>query len=317
MFVSIIIPTYNGVHRVQKLLKTLEKQTYESFEILVIIDGSTDNSYNILRKFKTPLKNLKIIYQENKGRSGARNRGIGESQGDLLLFLDDDMIPIPQFIEQHASFHKAEQDSILVGGCSHGNESDALVDIYRRNTEEKWLVDKDLNRETNIIPIGIENFYFTTQNLSIPRKIFDEIQIFDEELRDSEDFDLFMRLHKLSVPIFLDKRAFAYHEDYRSLESYISRQREYILARKQLAQKRPEYVKTHPLAFERVNKQIPPLKLFISRFFVYGPFWKFWLNLFHKSKLVPQNSLFRIIDIIIYASSTCYLYRNNKVSGAI
>ena len=86
---SIIVPVYNVEKYIEKCLESILNQTYDNFEIIVINDGSTDNSKKILDNYKTN-KKIKIINQDNQGLSIARNNGLGAASGDYILFIDSD-----------------------------------------------------------------------------------------------------------------------------------------------------------------------------------------------------------------------------------
>ena len=86
---SIIVPVYNVENYVDKCIKSILNQTYKNYEVIIINDGSTDNSLNIINKYKNN-KKIKIITQKNKGLSNARNNGMKMATGDYLLFIDSD-----------------------------------------------------------------------------------------------------------------------------------------------------------------------------------------------------------------------------------
>ena len=89
---SIIIPTFNGASRIGNCLDSLVKQTAGgNVEILVVDDGSTDNTANVVRGYSS----VRLIPQANAGPASARNRGALEAQGKILLFTDDDCVPMP------------------------------------------------------------------------------------------------------------------------------------------------------------------------------------------------------------------------------
>ena len=111
--VSVIIPTYNGAHKVVKALKSLEHQTCQDFETIVVIDGSTDATLEVLKKTFFNLTSLKIIEQENGGRSKVRNKGVKESKSNFIIFMDDDMRFTPKVVEQHLFHHQRHANSIL------------------------------------------------------------------------------------------------------------------------------------------------------------------------------------------------------------
>ena len=88
--ISIIVPIYNTEKFLDKCLNSLVNQTYKNIEIILIDDGSTDNSLNICLDYQKKDNRIKVIHQENKGLSGARNRGFEESTGDYIWYIDSD-----------------------------------------------------------------------------------------------------------------------------------------------------------------------------------------------------------------------------------
>src|SRR4051812_14236148 len=87
-FFSVIIPAYNAANTIRKTLESLQKQTFKDFEILVVDDGSTDNTKEIVEQHST----VKYIYQNNAGPGKARNNGSKHASGEYLIFLDADDI---------------------------------------------------------------------------------------------------------------------------------------------------------------------------------------------------------------------------------
>lgn len=95
---SLIVPVYNTEKYIEKCLNSILNQSYKNYEIIVINDGSTDNSVQILDKYKSN-KKLKIINQKNKGLSEARNEGLKYISGDYILFVDSDDYIEPKLLE--------------------------------------------------------------------------------------------------------------------------------------------------------------------------------------------------------------------------
>ena len=96
--VSVIIPLYNKAHTIERTLRSVFSQTYTNFEVIIIDDGSTDGSTNIIKEeFKD--ERLKIIVQQNKGVSYARNVGIENAKGDYIAFLDADDEWLPYYLQ--------------------------------------------------------------------------------------------------------------------------------------------------------------------------------------------------------------------------
>jgi len=100
--ISVIIPLYNRVKTITKTLSSLQKQSYQDFEVIIINDGSADNSEKIVTKFLQENKSQQNYYffnQSNQGAPAARNRGFKESKGDFLLFCDADAVLEPDALE--------------------------------------------------------------------------------------------------------------------------------------------------------------------------------------------------------------------------
>src|SRR5689334_11983442 len=115
MEVSVIIPTYNGERKISRLLDALLRQTVKEFRVIVVVDGSKDNTVSILESYKSKFREFIVIVQENKGRATVRNRGAQAARSELLIFFDDDMEPFPDCVERHVNFQKKHEDSILCG----------------------------------------------------------------------------------------------------------------------------------------------------------------------------------------------------------
>lgn len=95
------MPVYNTANMLEKCLESIQLQTFDDFELILINDGSTDNSLEILYKFKQESNlRIKIINQQNSGAAMARNRGLEEAEGETVLFLDSDDYFVPQFLEK-------------------------------------------------------------------------------------------------------------------------------------------------------------------------------------------------------------------------
>src|SRR3990172_13226391 len=99
--ISVIIPTYNRAAYLAEALNSVISQTYKDFELIVVDDGSTDNTEEAVRRFTV---DIKYIYQKNQGVSAARNRGISESGGEFLSFLDSDDLWEKRKLEKQIDF---------------------------------------------------------------------------------------------------------------------------------------------------------------------------------------------------------------------
>lgn len=184
--ISIIIPVYNASKFLSNTLNFLELQSYKNFEIIIINDGSTDNSYEILKEFQTKNSNTVIYNQNNKGVSAARNKGIELSKGKFITFLDSDDYFSPYFLEKMLLRQKETNADLIYCGYNrvnssgkkqlmpcHFKEGNILIDYLDKNgyfhfsgmlINKKILIDNSINFE---IKCDIaEDLLFTVKLLS-------------------------------------------------------------------------------------------------------------------------------------------------------
>ena len=112
--ISIIMPTYNKSSFLKLTLAGFTMQTEKDFEIVLVNDGSTDDTEEVVEKY-IDLLNIKYIKTENRGRSAARNTALEEAIGEYLLFCDDDRIPDKNFVKSHSEFLLHHPDKISIG----------------------------------------------------------------------------------------------------------------------------------------------------------------------------------------------------------
>jgi glycosyltransferase involved in cell wall biosynthesis len=236
---SVIIPSYNGSHKLHGLMLDLSHQTLPASEVIVVLDGSRDDSLEQLEQWTTRLGSpLKVIYTPNGGRAVARNTGAREAVSELLLFFDDDIRIEPQLLDNHLKAQIAHPGCIHFGFAllEKGNEEMDPFTRYRVRQEKRWFAPYS---EASLIQT--ENFTFTSQNFSILRSDFDRMGGFDERLRDSEDFDFAARWIISNGELWQMPDLRVGHRDVCTPVRYIGRQVEYRIWKKNLLQLHPEY----------------------------------------------------------------------------
>ena len=90
LFFSIILPSFNRSDVINQTIQSVIYQTYENWELIIVDDGSTDNTKKIVDEIKNTESRIKYIYQQNEERSSARNNGINNAKGDFICFIDSD-----------------------------------------------------------------------------------------------------------------------------------------------------------------------------------------------------------------------------------
>ncbi len=218
--ISVVIPTYNRKELLNMVLNSLVSQNYDKkkCEIIIINDGSSDGTEKFIKNFikKSKIK-IKYFKQGNKGPAAARNLGIKKSVGELIIFLDDDVVPSKNFLVEHTKLHK-ERDDIAVLGYTIWGENMFVTDFMKTDPifHYKKLKDKSI--------CSFGNFF--TCNLSIKRNWLKD-DLFDEKFSPSvigkEDIELGYRLQKKGLKIIFNKDAVAYHYHYLDEEDFMER----------------------------------------------------------------------------------------------
>lgn len=297
MKLSVIIPTYNGAHKIPNVLHALKQQTMTDFEIIVVIDGSTDGTAALLRKMQPDHPNLRIIEQPNGGRAKVRNRGAKEAQGELLVFFDDDMRPGPNAVLKHWEHQQKHPGSIVTGSTMEEFSPD-MEDFARFKAElsRKW----SKNFSTRKLE-GEAEAWLAAANFSISATNFRALGGFDENLNDAEDHDLSVRAYRHGIDLHIDPTISAWHDDYPNCSAYIRRLRQYAVAHKQLAVLKPEIYGEA----SKYTAAIPTgLKALVFSMFCSGSlvrsidkgFWN-WL---------PKSLRYRLYDLTITANSSYF-----------
>ncbi|BAZ43788.1 glucosyltransferase [Chondrocystis sp. NIES-4102] len=181
--VSVIIPVYNGAKYIQMALDSVLTQTYSNYEIIVIDDGSSDDTRMKLQGYKDKIR---YIYQENQGSAAARNVGISLAKGELIAFLDaDDYWSTPdKLTKQVAAFNEHP-----AWGCI--NTGWHLVDGENKHlkTVQPWHNAPKLDLET-----WLKRKCVRTSAMVFRKQWLESVGGFDEQLRQSHDVDLVLRL---------------------------------------------------------------------------------------------------------------------------
>jgi len=194
MQISIIIPTYNRSEILFECLKRLEVQTFpkENFEVIVVDDGSEEDIKAVVEKFKKI--NILYLKQSKEGQAKALNLGIKEAHGEIVVFLDNDMMVVPEFVEEHFRSHIGKDKTVVRGA-------------YTNTTDFKRP------KEGATCKQFYSRAFFITGNVSIRKSDVLEIGLFDEDFTQYGwlDLELGKRLRKRGFSAFTNSKAFSYH----------------------------------------------------------------------------------------------------------
>lgn len=181
VFISIIIPTFNRCKTLKRALDSIVKQTYSEYEIIIIDDGSTDETTEMIQKF---FPEVKYFYQTNSGVSAARNKGLTFAKGNWIAFLDSDDEWLPEKLESQINAIKSMPDYKI---C-HTEE------IWIRNGIQVNQMKKHKKTGGWIFRQCLPLCAMSPSSILIHHSVFDDIGFFDTTLPACEDYDMWLRI---------------------------------------------------------------------------------------------------------------------------
>jgi len=295
MKVSIIIPSLNGDKHLPTLMQSLESQKNGIHEVIVVLDGSSDRSNEVLNNWREKLP-LHVIDQKNQGRSGARNRGAEIAQGELLIFYDDDMVPSIDSVRAHRGFHNRMPKSILAGAVIEDPTCQTEICLWREWLHQRWM-----GQDESFRRLDEKSLALSAANLSIPKDVFEFLHGFDEGLKDCEDFDLAVRAYSEEVSVYYDPENKAIHNGFESIRSYAIRQREYRKSQEKLLEIRS----SHPRSDLYWKYHTPKKKLLsVLYYFIPGSLLKLCDH--GKIRFLPTPLRFQFYSRIFSALTVYY-----------
>lgn len=229
--ISVVIPTYNRKNILQKCLTAIEQQSFpkEKFEVIVVNDGATDGTSDFLEEFKkSTVLNIKSYQQENSGPAAARNKGILNSHGDIILLVGDDMIMSADFIAKHVKFHRQwpQTGHACLGYIDWS--SDIKVNPLMKYITSDGGQQFNWNYVLKQDPENIGYRSFWSSNLSFKKTFSLTHGLFNSMIfRHAmlEDAELGHRLDKAGLVLHFRKGCIVYHEHEITFEGFANRQR--------------------------------------------------------------------------------------------
>ena len=179
--VSVILPTYNRGWILKEAIDSILAQEFKDFELIVVDDGSADNTGEILDSYE---QDIQVLRQSNKGVSAARNRGIDAAEGRLVAFLDSDDLWLPRKLSSQVDFFNSNPAAVI------------------NQTEEIWVRNGvRVNPKTRhhkfsgmIFERSLALCLVSPSAVMIKKNLFSEVGVFDENLPACEDYDLWLRI---------------------------------------------------------------------------------------------------------------------------
>lgn len=208
--VSIIIPTYNAAKTIRETIQSALKQTYQNIEIIIINDGSTDNTTTIVKSMTD--KQIKIYSQKNQGPSAARNYGAKKATGKYFSFLDTDDIWHPKKLETEIALLQQHNAKAIISGVIVDNGHNRRYFGTRHISFEKLL---------------IFNYGICGSNLTIEKHTFDKYH-YNEMRKTVEDYDILLRLAEHNLLISTPTPLITYNHNIRRGRYYCQEMLTYI-----------------------------------------------------------------------------------------
>lgn len=184
--VSIVVPTYNRGNFIQEMIESVISQTYDNWELIIVDDGSTDNTAEIITPYIS--KNIHYHSLEHTGRSFARNYGISKSTGEFIAYLDSDDVFLPTKIEKQVKWLIEHPDDAMVYASA------LLINDFGEYYPALYLAGCSGNiykKVAMFLPVTI-----TLPSVLIRKEIQDKVGGFDEELDRFEDTDMWRRVSR-------------------------------------------------------------------------------------------------------------------------
>jgi glycosyltransferase involved in cell wall biosynthesis/ubiquinone/menaquinone biosynthesis C-methylase UbiE len=193
--VSVVIPTYNYAHFLIATLESVLAQTYGHYEIIIVDDGSTDDTRQRLKPY---WDRIRYVYQENQGLSAARNTGIREARGELIALLDSDDLWHPRKLEMEARYLAEHPEVALVASddVARGYTDSPRQGWSERPPQEWPAIDDDALAEARTVTLDhlVLRSHFGACGVLVRKACFAAVGLFDTSLRSCEDRDMWIRI---------------------------------------------------------------------------------------------------------------------------
>ncbi|HVS80696.1 MAG TPA: glycosyltransferase [Pyrinomonadaceae bacterium] len=190
--VTVIIPTYNYAHFIGEAIRSVQAQTYQDWECIVVDDGSSDDTREVVAGYATSDERIRYVHQPNRGLAAARNTGLGLAKGKLIQFLDSDDLIEKEKIEKQVQFLEQHADVDIV----YGNTRYFRTEHPEERLYSSWSEDKPWMPE---ITEGVDALKALVQRVIVVhapllrRSVVDDVGLFDESMKACEDWHFWIR----------------------------------------------------------------------------------------------------------------------------
>lgn len=196
--VSVVVPTFNYAHLLPQTLESLEKQTYENWECVVVDDGSTDNTADVVANYASKDSRIRYVKQENSKQAAARNTGIQNSTGEYFQFLDSDDLIEPAKLECQVKYLESHPEIDIVYSNARYFRSENMNErLHSRRYSmwddgEPWMTGLSGDGASVLRPLLCNNIMVVNSPL-IRRSVVETVGLFNVDLTPVEDWDYWIR----------------------------------------------------------------------------------------------------------------------------
>lgn len=192
--VSVVVPTYNYGRLIGETLDCLLAQTYAHWECIVVDDGSTDDTAQVVARYSERDARFIFLRQENARQAAAKNNGLRNSSGEHVQFLDADDLIEPEKLERHVSFLEANDDvGIVYGGMRYFESGDPAKRFHWVWGEDEPWMPETSGAGKEVLAALVERNILVINSPLVRRSVVDEVGLFDERLPPAEDWDYWVR----------------------------------------------------------------------------------------------------------------------------
>lgn len=210
--VSIIIPAFNAAPYIRQTVYSALNQTYRNVEIIIMNDGSTDNSEEIILQLQKEDTRIKYYYKTNSGVSDTRNKGIALAQGGYLAFLDADDVWKPDNLEKKINAIRQTGKKWVFSDLEYIDEHNRPMVVQKNNFRPYNIRDNLLLWDGDVVPGPCSNIIAT-------RELFGEDVRFDTKISSPADRDICLQLSAKEEPFYLDEKLWLYRLHGQSMTS--------------------------------------------------------------------------------------------------
>lgn len=219
--VSVVIPTYNSAHYLPETIASIQAQDFDDFEIIIVDDRSTDNTKEVIAGLDAGDIRYYCLDANHGGPSRPRNVGIRNARGTFIAFCDSDDLLRPGRIGRAVKFLQSNPDLGLVFTNAKKFDDQTGTDLGEfLNNEYKMfhsLPKKQVGENSFLIAakdafscLFYENFITTPSAVTVPKRIFEIVGLFDESLTNGDDWDMWFRISRLFPIVYIDEISFKY-----------------------------------------------------------------------------------------------------------